>query len=150
VAITRETGECGGNPTRREIFTGEETPPLLKFERRSALPPLPKGRGLRAVKKMKLRDYLINRRITQEEFAKLVDVSRSHLSCVISGHRTAGRKLARNIEEQTNKEIKAIDIMSGFSVGYEGPPIRVKTSLKEEQHKVFDEKKIDRNIFSLI
>jgi len=74
---------------------------------------------------MKLRDYLLKTGTSQAEFAKMVDIGRTHLSCVITGQRNCGPKLAQRIEEATKGEIRAIDLISGAATGYEGKAKRV-------------------------
>lgn len=69
---------------------------------------------------MKLRDYLWEQGIRQEDFADTVDVGRTHLSCIITGKRKPGRKLARRIETATNGVIKAKECLNGNALGYNG------------------------------
>lgn len=101
---------------------------------------------------MKLRDYLLEKGIRQEDFAYQVDIGRAHLSCVITGNRSAGKKLARNIERATLGEITAESVMSGEAVGYEGKPKRVKVEppMKKECLSSDSAKTLAKNTFSLI
>ena len=96
-----------------------------------------------------LRDYLLERGIKQSDFAITLDTGRAHLSCVISGTRKAGPKLARSIERATNGDIKAEDILSGKAVGYEGKPKRVAPS-KVMEKLLREEKTSCRKVFSLL
>ena len=101
---------------------------------------------------MKLRDYLLDKGIRQSDFAKQVDIGRAHLSCVITGNRKAGKKLARNIERATLGEITAESLLSGESLGYEGKPMRVKVDVPEKKSEFPDipQKDACKNSFSLI
>ncbi len=74
---------------------------------------------------MKLRDWLIDRRITQKQFASAVGVTRCHLSSVMSGFKPAGKKLAKSIEVATHGNITSDDILSGRAIGYEGKKRKV-------------------------
>jgi len=69
---------------------------------------------------MNLRDYLLDKGITQAVFAQQLDVGRAHLSCVITGNRKAGKKLAKNIHRETNGVISQEAVLDGSAVGYEG------------------------------
>lgn len=82
---------------------------------------------------MKLRDWLVQRGIKQVDFAKEIDISRAHLSCVISGSRPPGRKLARAIERTTNGEILANDVMTGEALGYSGSVKRVRGKQRTQE-----------------
>lgn len=82
---------------------------------------------------MKLRDYLIDKGITQEIFAERLDIGRSHLSCVIKGTRNASKKMAKNIEKETNGVISKEEILSGKGLGYSGKMKRAVPKEKVEQ-----------------
>tara|TARA_R110002096_G_scaffold113208_1_gene246241 strand:+ start:140 stop:436 length:297 start_codon:yes stop_codon:yes gene_type:complete len=76
---------------------------------------------------MNLRDYILQRGITQEDFALLVNVSRAHLSAVITNNRTCGPKLAYAIQEESEGKIKAKDLITGKALGYTGKAKRAAT-----------------------
>ena len=80
---------------------------------------------------MKLRDYLLQQGIKQEDFADLLDVGRTHLSCIINNKRRPGKKLARRIEEATNGAISAESCRDGSALGYEGKSRRVTETIQQ-------------------
>tara|TARA_R110000868_G_C10970190_1_gene769686 strand:+ start:14233 stop:14529 length:297 start_codon:yes stop_codon:yes gene_type:complete len=69
---------------------------------------------------MKLRDWLLARGILQSEFAIVVQITRSHLSSIVTGARKPGKKTAINIEKATKGEVTFDDLFSGKAGGYTG------------------------------
>jgi transcriptional regulator with XRE-family HTH domain len=107
---------------------------------------------------MKLRDYLIEKGISQKEFAEMIDISRAHLSCIVSGHRSTSKKVARNIERETLGIITKEAVISGDALGYDGNPKRVdsitiKNGRKRRVKDInlrFEQKVLSNNACSLI
>ena len=56
---------------------------------------------------MNLREYLFINRLTVTEFSKKVDCNRPYMSGIIHGRIKPSKRLARDIEEATNGEVKA-------------------------------------------
>lgn len=100
---------------------------------------------------MKLRDWLIERGIKQSTFAKRIDVTRSHFSCIVCGTRAASRKVAMKIERETNGDITIAQVISGTGLGYEGKRKRVQECPTVESiFSGVQEKEGCRKVFSLI
>jgi len=93
---------------------------------------------------VKLRDYLLERGIRQSDFAEAVDVGRAHLSCIITGKRTPGKRLSRALSAATNGDIQPEDFRNGNATGYEGKVKRVKGTFTQP------EKVVATKVFSLI
>lgn len=62
---------------------------------------------------MKLKIYLIENHITIKEFAERIGYSRSQVSNIINGASRPSKRLIRTIEEATNGEVKAEDLLKG-------------------------------------
>lgn len=60
---------------------------------------------------MNLREYLFRMRITQVDFAKKLGISRGHLGQIIAGTKHPSRKLAKNIEDITNGQVTAVELL---------------------------------------
>ena len=60
---------------------------------------------------MNFREYLFNKRITQIEFAKKLEISRGHLSQILHGTKHPSRKLAKKIEDETEGKVTAIELL---------------------------------------
>ena len=60
---------------------------------------------------MDLREYLFRKRITQVDFAKKIGISRGHLGQIIAGTKHPSRKLAKKIEEETNRKVTALEML---------------------------------------
>jgi Helix-turn-helix. len=52
-----------------------------------------------------LDEYLFRKRISQTDFAKDLRISRNHLGEILRGRRTPSVKLAKKIEELTQREV---------------------------------------------
>jgi len=92
---------------------------------------------------VKLRDYLYERRITQDEFAAKLGVTRTHFSCVLLQKRNPGRKLAKSIEIETDGIITSEEVRNGEALGY--------PELPSEKINHTDSKKVlSNNSFSLL
>ena len=74
---------------------------------------------------MKLTDWMVDNNYTQGQFAEKANMGRSHLSDVIRGARPPSRRIADSIEEATEGDITAIDVMTGKALGYSGRRRRV-------------------------
>lgn len=61
---------------------------------------------------MKLRDYLYHNRITITEFAQVLDYSRGHLTSVVNGKLRPSKKLARQIEKNTNGQVTVQELLN--------------------------------------
>ncbi|HEY3526292.1 MAG TPA: hypothetical protein VGK47_08855 [Nitrososphaeraceae archaeon] len=59
---------------------------------------------------MELRRYLFEHRLTQVQFARMIDYDIQYLRGVISGRIIAGAKMRRTIEKITNGEVKSEDL----------------------------------------
>jgi transcriptional regulator with XRE-family HTH domain len=55
---------------------------------------------------MNLRVYLATKHLTQREFAQKCDVDPRYMSRIVNGWKIPGKKLARDIERETQGEIK--------------------------------------------
>lgn len=60
---------------------------------------------------MDLREYLFYNRITIKKFSETVECTRTHLSEIIHGRRSASRRLAKDIEKATDGQVKAKDLI---------------------------------------
>lgn len=63
---------------------------------------------------MELKLYLVRNRIKVHEFAQKLGCSRTHLSEVMNGKKRAGLTLAKFIEQTTNGEVKAEDVLKAY------------------------------------
>lgn len=61
---------------------------------------------------MKLKLYLVRKRMTIKEFSEAVNYSRNQISGVISGKLNASPKLAKIIEKATGGEVTAQEILN--------------------------------------
>ena len=52
-----------------------------------------------------LDEYLFRKRVSQTDFAKDLGISRNHLGEILRGRRTPSVKLAKKIEELTQREV---------------------------------------------
>jgi len=62
---------------------------------------------------MKLRNYLVENKVTQEEFAKELCITRSYFSQIVSGTRKPGKALAFRIEKMTDAKVTAKELLKG-------------------------------------
>lgn len=60
---------------------------------------------------MDLRTYLFLKNMTLKSFSETLNYSTAQISQVMHGRRKPGRKLARLIEQATNGEIKAEELL---------------------------------------
>jgi len=60
---------------------------------------------------MDLREFLFKKGITQIEFAKKLGISRGHLNQILHKTKHPSRKLAKEIEEQTEGKVTAIELL---------------------------------------
>lgn len=60
---------------------------------------------------MKLEEYLFRARITKSDFAKMLDVSRPHLSQIIADKRRPSAKLAKRILEITKGHVSIEELL---------------------------------------
>lgn len=60
---------------------------------------------------MELREYLFHKRITVKKFSEMLDCTRTHLSEIIHGRRAPSRRLAKDIEQATNGEVTAEELL---------------------------------------
>lgn len=67
--------------------------------------------GFNQGKIMTLREYLFKKRLTQEQFAESVGLTRSHLSRIVSGALIPSRKTALKIEEVTKGKVTANELL---------------------------------------
>jgi len=68
---------------------------------------------LYAGENMNLKDYLYLKRMTLNEFSNQIGYSRNHLSGIINGRYKPNKKFALYIEQITNGEVKAEDLLKG-------------------------------------
>lgn len=61
---------------------------------------------------MYLTEYLVRKRMTQTELAKLIGTSRQHINNIIHHRVPCGRKLALRIEKATSGEVSAFEVLS--------------------------------------
>lgn len=71
---------------------------------------------------MWLDEWLFNEGETVTNFAKKLNVTRVHLSAIISGKRRAGIDLAKRISEMTQGKITTDDILYGNRQERKKPP----------------------------
>jgi ribosome-binding protein aMBF1 (putative translation factor) len=62
---------------------------------------------------MNLREYLFYNRITVKEFSEKIEYSRTHLSAIIHGRLKPSKRLAKQIERETNGEVTVKELMEG-------------------------------------
>lgn len=67
---------------------------------------------LLAGENMNIKEYLFLHRMSVNEFAEKIKCSRSYFSRLINGHVKPGKRLAEDIEEATNGEVKAQDLLT--------------------------------------
>ena len=60
---------------------------------------------------MQLKLYLVKNRITIKEFCEKIGYSRNQISGIANGKLTPSKRLAKTIEQATNGEVKAEDLM---------------------------------------
>ncbi len=60
---------------------------------------------------MDLREYLFRKKMTVAEFGRQINFSRIHLSKIIHGERRPSPKLAKIIEQATNGEVIAKELL---------------------------------------
>lgn len=60
---------------------------------------------------MDLREYLFRKRLTIKKFSEDLDCARNHLSEIIHGRRKPGKRLAQDIEQATNGEVTAEELL---------------------------------------
>ena len=59
---------------------------------------------------MKLKDWLYHNEITISQFARDMDVGRNWISDIIHRRKRPSKRLARDIENATNGEVRAISL----------------------------------------
>jgi len=64
---------------------------------------------------MDLREYLFKKRMSVSDFAKKINFARTYISGIISGANKPSKKLAKIIEEATNGEVTAEELLSSKS-----------------------------------
>lgn len=64
---------------------------------------------------MDLRTYLFHKRISITDFSKRIKCSRDHLSRIVNGKLTPSRRLAEDIEQETNGEVTLKELMDNVS-----------------------------------
>lgn len=62
---------------------------------------------------MKLKLYLVEKRISITDFSKELGCSRMHLNDIVNDKRKCGKSLAQLIEIKTNGEVKAEELLKG-------------------------------------
>ena len=60
---------------------------------------------------MKLDEYLFRSKTKKQDFAAKLGISRGHLQQILSGSKNASVKLARQIEEVTNKKVTKEEVL---------------------------------------
>lgn len=60
---------------------------------------------------MDLREYLFRHRLTVTEFAKVINYGRTYINNVVTGTRSPGKKLAKEIERATNGEVTVDELL---------------------------------------
>lgn len=61
---------------------------------------------------MNLKEWLLKNNISQSEFAKKIGLGhRYHFNKIVQGHLIPSLKLAKKIEDVTEGEIKAVDLL---------------------------------------
>jgi DNA-binding transcriptional regulator YdaS (Cro superfamily) len=63
---------------------------------------------------MKLKIYLVLKKMSITEFSKILRCSRDHLSRVANGTKRSSKKLAEDIEKATNGEVKVEEILAEY------------------------------------
>ena len=63
---------------------------------------------------MMLDDWLYKEGLQTKEFAKVLNISRQYLSTVICGRLSCGKKIAQLIEEKTNGEVTAKEMLEDW------------------------------------
>jgi len=99
---------------------------------------------------MNLKEYLFFKRMTVKEFSQIMDYSRTHMSCIVNGTATAGVKLAKKIENFTNGELKAIDLVKENDKRYKSRKVDVTNEdyTKSSEESLFD--KLDEDVLDII
>jgi len=64
---------------------------------------------------MKLKVYLVLKKISITDFSKQLRCSRDHLSRVANGSKRASKRLAKDIEEATKGEVTAEEIIKEYT-----------------------------------
>ena len=62
---------------------------------------------------MKLKLYLVEKRISITDFSNKIGCSRMHLNDIVNDKRKCGKSLAKLIEIATNGDVKAEDLLKG-------------------------------------
>jgi transcriptional regulator with XRE-family HTH domain len=62
---------------------------------------------------MDLREYLFKKKLNVTEFARKINYGRTYVNAIVTGNRIPGKKLAEAIEQATNGEIKAENLLKG-------------------------------------
>ena len=68
---------------------------------------------LLAGENMNLKEYLFLHRISVGDFAQKIKCNRSYFSRLINGHVRPGRRLAEDIEQATNGQVTAEELLKG-------------------------------------
>lgn len=71
------------------------------------------GIMLIAGENMNLKEYLFLHRISVSEFSHKIKCNRSYFSRLINGHVKPGKRLAEDIEQATNGEVTAEELLKG-------------------------------------
>ncbi len=83
---------------------------------------------------MQLRDWLLDNGVSIAAFAHRIGLCRTHVSSILTGNRRTSPRTAKKIEEVTNGDVTAKNVLSGNALGYEGPPRRT-TKNKDWEEK---------------
>jgi transcriptional regulator with XRE-family HTH domain len=62
---------------------------------------------------MELKIYLVKNRMTIKEFCEKIGYSRNQISGIINGKLRPSKRLAKVIQDATNGEVKAEDLLKG-------------------------------------
>lgn len=79
---------------------------------------------------MELREYLFYNKITMQKMAALCGVSSTWIQHLKNGDATAGKELARKIEEITGGQVKADSLIKKTKRGTRSP----NKNIKQKQH----------------
>ena len=66
---------------------------------------------------MELREYLFRKRLKISDFAKEIGYGRTYVNEIVNRTKKPGKHLARQIEQATNGEVKAEDLLKGDEDG---------------------------------
>lgn len=60
---------------------------------------------------MDLREYLFRHRLSVVDFSKIIECDRAYLSKIVNGKLKPSKRLAKDIEEATNGEVTASELL---------------------------------------